>query len=187
MPITKNADGCCVYTPTPESKIIETVKKCTSSCKSEPANTCGITHPECSGTLAGCKSTTLPHFGVVMNEAPEGRCRPFGYYTSGNTEEYEGVCGDIQKLSCEKIEQPCAKKIVLSTEPCDCFENKAAAGVVDAAKLQELEDKIAANEDNTVVDTIIENNKVYNVLEDGTKVEVHDVAVDLEGKLVDNS
>jgi hypothetical protein len=178
---------CCVWVPEKESPAQIIDNACVDTCNVGPTNGCGIETPEGSGTLAGCKSTTLPHFGVVMNEAPKGRCRPFAYYTSGNTEEYEGVCGDTQRLSHEKIDQPCAKKIVLSVESCDCFENKAGGGVVDAAKLKELEDKIAANEDNTVVDTIIENEKVYNVLEDGTKVEVHDIVVDLEGKLVDNS
>jgi hypothetical protein len=147
---------------------------------------CGIETLPCAGTIAGCKSQSLPHIGVIMDHCG----KKFAYYTSNNTEEYEGVCGDMQKLSCEEIVQPCVTGVVLSAEPCDCFENKAAAGgggAIDAAKLKELEDKIAANEDNTVVDTIIEGDKVYNVLEDGTKVEVHDIAVDLEGKLVDNS
>jgi len=184
MPIIKNDAGCCVYERTPESEIVVLEREQTTGCNTgNTVDMCGIETLPCAGTLAGCKSQSLPHVGVIMEHGG----KKFAYYTSNNTEEYEGVCGDIQKLSCEEIEQPCAKKVVLSAEPCDCFENKANAGVVDAAKLQELEDKIAANEDNTVVDTIIEGDKVYNVLEDGTKVEVHDIAVDLEGKLVDNS
>jgi hypothetical protein len=177
----KKVNECCTWIPEKESPAQEKVRGCVDTCKTGPSNGCGMTHPVGSGTLAGCKSTTLPHFGVVIGEAREGRCKPFAYYTSGNTEEYEGVCGDTQKLSHEEVEQPCAKKVVLSTEPCDCFENKEAA-----AKLEELEEKVAANEDNTVVDTIVEGDKVYNVLEDGTKVEVHDVSVDLEGNLVVN-
>ena len=93
-----NDSGCCVFVPTPESPIEERDIVCGEVCVSVPTNDCGLEHPEGSGTLAGCKSTTLPHFGVVINKR-NGICRQFGYYTSGNTEEYEDECGVIVGLT----------------------------------------------------------------------------------------
>jgi hypothetical protein len=188
MPVVKNEADCCVYKPTPESEVIVNEVGCTTDeCNTgNTVNGCGIETLPCAGTIAGCNSQSAPHVGVIFEM--EGSCRKFAYWTSNNTKEYENVCGGMDKLSCEEVEVPCAKDVKLTTESCDCFENKGGAGgVVDAAKLAELEAKIAANEDNTVVNTIIEGDKVYNVLEDGTKVEVNDIAVDLEGKLVKNN
>jgi hypothetical protein len=114
---------CCVWVPEKESPPKEVDVACVEDCASQPTNGCGLTHPEGSGTLAGCKSTVLPHFGVVMNKR-SGKCRQFGYYTSGNTEEYENECGSIDKLKHTTKTKPCTKETTYTVESCDCFENK---------------------------------------------------------------
>ena len=129
----KNDSGCCVYVPTPESPVKLVPTDCTDDCASQPTNPCGLTHPDGSGTLAGCKSTTLPHFGVVMNKRA-GTCRQFGYYTSGNTEEYENECGAIDKLKHTVKQKPCVSETTYTTESCDCFDSKTAQATTDATQ-----------------------------------------------------
>jgi hypothetical protein len=181
MPVIKNKDECCVYKAPVESEIVVTGVECNDGCKTEPTNNCGITHPKGSGTLAGCKSTTLPHFGVVLAEAREGTCRTFGYYTSGNTEEYENVCGGIDKLIAEEVVVPCDTKTVFTTESCDCFEVKEESEAADVAQ----DALIAANVDNTDTGVItVVDGKVYTTLEDGTQVLQGDAEYDLAGNLL---
>ena len=117
---------CCVWVPEKESPAQELDNVCGDDCFSEPTNGCGLKHPEGSGTLAGCKSTVLPHFGVVMNKKRAGRCTAFGYYTSGNTEEYENECGSLDKLKHTMKTKPCSKETTYTTESCDCFDTKTA-------------------------------------------------------------
>jgi hypothetical protein len=62
-----------------------------------------------------------------------GKCRQFGYYTSGNTEEYENECGTIDKLKHTVKTKPCTKETTYTTESCDCFGNKASATANQAA------------------------------------------------------
>ena len=123
---TKNDSGCCVYVPLPESPVKEIDIPCVEDCASQPTNPCGMTHPDGSGTLAGCKSTTLPHFGVTMNKRA-GKCRQFGYYTSGNVDEYENECGSIDKLSHTVKTKPCTKETTYAVTSCDCFDNAASS------------------------------------------------------------
>ena len=129
----KNDSGCCVFVPTPESPAKLVPLACEEPCEVQPTNRCGLTHPEGSGTLAGCKSTVLPHFGVVMNKRAE-TCHRFGYYTSGNTEEYENECGAIDKLSHTATQKPCTKQIDYTVESCDCFDERTADADTDATQ-----------------------------------------------------
>ncbi len=134
---------CCVWVPEKESPPTLVPVDCVDDCYSEPTNGCGLTHPEGSGTLAGCKSTTLPHFGVVMNKQKNG-CRTFGYYTSGNTEEYENECGAIDKLKHTAKVKPCSKEITYTTESCDCFDEKAADKATDTKQTADIATNKAA-------------------------------------------
>ncbi len=128
----KNDSGCCVYAPTPESPATIIDTPCIDDCASVPTNGCGLTHPDGSGTLAGCKSTTLPHFGVVMNKRA-GLCAQFGYYTSGNTEEYENECGSLDKLDHTIQQKPCTTETTYTTTSCDCFDGATTDATQDAA------------------------------------------------------
>ena len=119
-------DECCVWVPGKESPVKEIDVACADDCGAQPTNGCGMTHPDGSGTMAGCKATTLPHFGVVMNKRA-GKCRQFGYYTSGNVTEYENECGGIDKLSHVVKNKPCVKETTYSVESCDCFDNAASS------------------------------------------------------------
>ena len=102
---------CCVWVPEKESPAQELDNACVDTCNVGPSNGCGITHPDGSGTLAGCESTTLPHFGVsIVAKARKGRCKPFAYYTSGNTKEYENECGTIDKLAHTTKTKTCGKE-----------------------------------------------------------------------------
>jgi len=112
MGMTK-VDECCVWVPGKESPVKEIADVCVDTCKDGPSNGCGLTHPDGSGTLAGCEATTLPHFGVVMNKRA-GKCKQFGYYTSGNTKEYESECGNIDALSATVKTKACGKDVTYS-------------------------------------------------------------------------
>ena len=103
-------DECCVWVPGKESPVKEIDVVCDDVCKDGPSNGCGLTAPEGSGTLAGCESTVLPHFGVVMNKRA-GKCKQFGYYTSGNTKEYESECGNIDALAHTTKTRACGKDV----------------------------------------------------------------------------
>jgi len=129
---TKNDSGCCIYVPLPESPVKEIATTCVDDCGSVPTNPCGMVHPDGSGTLAGCKSTTLPHFGVTMNKRA-GKCRQFGYYTSGNVDEYENECGSIDKLTHTVKTKPCTKETTYAVESCDCFDGKTKSAANKAA------------------------------------------------------
>jgi len=110
---------CCCYESQPESGIINRRVDCNfDECVDTPTNRCGLTHPKGSGTIAGCNSTTLPHFGVILGER-DGSCRPLGYYTSGNTTEYEDICGNMGELSCTEIVEPCVTRYEYEYEECD--------------------------------------------------------------------
>ena len=117
MELVKNEHDCCVWEPTEESEVIERTPECDTDCMIQPESNCGLEHPVGSGTLAGCKATTLPHFGVVLSKRDD-TCHAFGYYTSGNTEEYEGVCGDIQLLEHTVTTEPCVTTIAYTATPC---------------------------------------------------------------------
>jgi len=102
---------CCVWVPEKESPAQEIDNACVDTCNVGPSNGCGLTHPDGSGTLAGCKATTLPHFGVsIVATARKGRCKPFAYYTSGNTEEYENECGELDQLKHTTKTKTCGKE-----------------------------------------------------------------------------
>ena len=117
---------CCVWVPGKESPVKIVDAKCDDECMVNIKDTCGRTHPDGSGTLAGCKATVLPHFGVVMNKRTD-TCHRFGYYTSGNVDEYENECGSIDKLSHTVTQKPCAKETKYTVESCDCFDNAGVA------------------------------------------------------------
>jgi len=143
----KNDSGCCVYVPLPESPVMEVDTECNSGCNSAPTNPCGMDHPVGSGTLAGCKSTTLPHFGVVMNTR-KGTCSKFAYYTSGNTEEYENECGGIDRLSAREIRRKCTVDVKYRAESCDCFDN-ADANEADEEAMALMADAVMTNTAST--------------------------------------
>ena len=133
----KNDSGCCIFAPLPESPVSEIDVPCVDDCASQPTNPCGLTHPDGSGTLAGCKSTTLPHFGVVMNKKA-GICRQFGYYTSGNTEEYENECGSLDKLDHTIQQKPCVTETTYTVESCECFDGPTNGTTKDVAQDQAI-------------------------------------------------
>lgn len=147
------ADECC-YDSQPESGIISVHRECTvPSCMEEYKNHCGLTHPVGSGTIAGCNSTTLPHFGVSMG-AKDGTCRSRGYYTSGNCVEYEDLCGNMGALSHNVIVDPCATEVVYDYTECDpCLGSSGTSGGVsyyDNAQNDRLDD--LEEEDDTYYD-----------------------------------
>jgi len=174
--VIQNDSGCCVYVPLPESPVKLVPLDCNEPCPIPIENDCGIVTPDGSGTLAGCKSTTLPHFGIVMNKRTD-TCRRFGYYTSGNTEEYENECGAIDRLKHTVKQVPCSKEIIYTVDSCDCFDSRAADAITDAnqnAKITAIENKntaqdasIASNTaKNTAQDTEIANNTAKNATQD---------------------
>ena len=177
MPIVKNDEDCCVYKAPNESGVILNDTECVTECNTTPKDTCGATHPVGSGTIAGCNSTTLPHFGVTMGKR-EGNCVPFGYYTSGNTKDYENLCGDMEDLSYEEVIGECVTSITYSSGcrvPCPdkVVTQDALDAVIDAqAAIDAAQDEnIAANVDNTDTGNIVvEDGVVYTTLEDGAKV-----------------
>jgi len=73
-----------------------------------------------------------------------GICRQFGYYTSGNTEEYENECGAIDKLDHTVQTLPCVTETTYTVESCDCFEEKAADKVVDTTQTTNIATNAAA-------------------------------------------
>ena len=134
---------CCVWVPGKESPVKIVDVTCDDACMVNITNDCGITHPDGSGTLAGCKATVLPHFGVVMNKRV-GTCHRFGYYTSGNVDEYENECGGIDKLSHTVTQKTCAKETKYTVESCECFDNKKTGATNKATNTKNKAD-IAKN------------------------------------------
>jgi len=183
--------GDCCYESNPESGIIDRDIECTEICTDECVDPCGLTHPVGSGTIAGCNSTTLPHFGVFMGPK-DGTCRDRCYYTSGNCIEYEDLCGNMGELEHSVIVKPCATEVKYEYTPCDPC-NGSGGGVynnynpaqddVQNDRLDNLEARVTVNEvkntaqdaaiadnvDNSVIDHVLENDVFKAVYEDGTK------------------
>lgn len=165
--LIKNEQGCCEWVSCNESPVQKIEAECNTDCCDRVANPCGYTHPAGSGTIAGCKSTTPPHFGVVMQET-KGNCTNFAYYTSGNTTDYENTCGTLDKLTYkEKLADCCPVVGEYSTESCDCFENAASS----------------SDEDNTIVNIVDADGVKKMVFEDASTLDMPEYT-DLTGNPV---